>query len=260
MIEAYEAGRIALKLADDYRMRPWLVALLDPEPIEKGTKNKDKGEISAPPKFDVGDITKMFAPPAASKRTRELRSTSPSKSTPRKIATPRKPRRAAKSTSVDLDNSSVKSTPSAQRKLENGVSSSETGAPSSTAPKSQPEDVVRIEVDETVEKENDTETTHVAIKVQMPTNHPDLPLPETTEEMIAKAKEMVEEAHRLEENRMRSSSKRKADEVELEEDEEAPTPNEPVSKKQKVQLFETIKKERVKTRSMVAITAALGIG
>jgi hypothetical protein len=251
----------ALSLAEEYRMRPWIVALLDPEPIEKGTKDKDKNEIQAPPKFAISDTDKMIPPPkAGSKRTRELRSSSPAKATPaRKIATPRKSRRALKAASADPEAAKA-APPASQKKLENGVPNSEVEpTPSVASTQEQLEEVVRVEVDETVEKDNDIETTHTTVKVEMPAGHPDLPLPENPEEMLAKAKEMVEEANKLEENRSRTSQKRKAEEVEPEEEEEA-GPSEPVSKKQKVLLAETVKKERVKTRAMVAITAALGLG
>jgi len=236
-------------------MRAWIVALLDPEPIEIGTKDKDKSSIATPPKFILQDKDKLFPPPssmASSTRKRELRSASPVKS-PRKMASPRK--RAARGASVaksDVSESDLaKKATKALQSLTNGAS---------VTPSSATEDVVRVEVDETVEKEDDVETTHTTVKVEMPANHPDLPLPESTEELITKAKEMVEEANKLEEKKKRSRpSKRKADAAELADDavEAGASDSQPPKR---LRMVETLKKERIKTRALLGLTATLAIG
>jgi hypothetical protein len=59
-------------------------------------------------------------------------------------------------------------------------------------------DRVRVEVDSAVDVNGDIEVTTTSVKVEMPAGSPEMPLPESTEEMIAKAKEMVEEARKLE--------------------------------------------------------------
>jgi hypothetical protein len=78
-------------------MRHWVMALLDNEPIEKGTKDKHNVHIQMPPKFDFDRAPNVKLPPLTavrSTRARSTRSVSPSKlATPsRKIATPRKSR------------------------------------------------------------------------------------------------------------------------------------------------------------------------
>jgi hypothetical protein len=233
-------------------MRPWIVALLDPEPIEIGTKDKHKSSIATPPKFILQDKEKLFAPPPSMSSSTRKRSVSPMKS-PRKMASPRK--RAARGASVAKSDASegdlAKKASKALQSLTNGASAT---------PSSATEDVVRVEVDETVEKHNDMETIHTTVKVEMPADHPDLPLPENTEDMIAKAKEMVEEANKLEEKKKRGRpSKRKADEAELVDDTgEAGASNSQSAKRQR--MVETLKKERVKTRALLGLTATLAIG
>ena len=242
----------ALELADEYRMRPWIVALLDPAPIEIGTKDKHKSSIATPPKFVLQDKDKLFLPPPSMSASARKRSASPTKS-PRKMASPRK--RAARGASVTKSDASesdlAKKASKALQSLTNGASAT---------PSSATEDVVRVEVDETVEKENDIETTHTMVKVEIPANHPDLPLPESTEEMIAKAKEMVEEASKLEEKKKRGRpSKRKADEAELADDTGAAGASDSKSAKRQ-RMVETLKKERVKTRALLGLAATLAIG
>lgn len=94
----------------------------------------------------------------------------------------------------------------------------------------------------------------------MPANLPELPLPEDTEAMIAKAKEMVEAAVKGQAEANANTSKklkRKVEEVDAEsEDEEAAVV---VSKRAKVEVVE-LKKERVKTRTLLGISATLVIG
>jgi hypothetical protein len=233
-------------------MRPWIVALLDPEPIEIGTKDKHKSSIATPPKFILQDKDKLFAPPPSMSASARKRSASPMKS-PRKMASPRK--RAARGASVAKSDASesdlAKKASKALQSLTNGAS---------VTPSSATEDVVRVEVDETIEKENDVETTHTTVKVEIPANHPELPLPESTEEMITKAKEMVEEANKLEEKKKRGRpSKRKADEAELADNaREAGASDSQSTKRQR--MVETLKKERVKTRALLGLTATLAIG
>ncbi|KAF2396702.1 hypothetical protein EJ06DRAFT_230819 [Trichodelitschia bisporula] len=224
----------ALTLADEYRMRPWIVALLDSSPIEKGAKDKSATQISTPPKFVVPDKDKLFTGPRldASTMRRRLRSASPSKApslaaTPtqaaRKIASPRKRGRPKKAPVSDTDEN-------ASSQLNGGDEVGVVVRPESSKPNPAEDDVVRVQVDETVQATGDVETTTTSVRVEMPASHPDLPLPETTEEMIARAREMVEEALVRPEKRARGG------------------------------LVEQLRTERVKTRALIGLTATLGLG
>lgn len=227
--------------------------MLDPEPIEIGAKDS-RAAIATPPKFMVSDKDKLFPPPAMAKspRKREQRSTSPAKS-PRKTASPRK--RAPRATSVTKSEASETSEPT--KKASKALQNLTNGA--SATPSTVADDVVRVEVDETVEKDNEIETTHTTVKVEMPASHPDLPIPENTEDLIAKAKEMVEEATKLEEKKKRSRTvKRKAGEAELESAESGEGSS--AQRAKKARMAETLRKERVRSRALIALTASVAIG
>ncbi|KAJ9669470.1 hypothetical protein H2201_000337 [Coniosporium apollinis] len=244
----------ALKLAEEYHMLPWIVALLDPEPIEKGTKDKDRVEISTPPRFVVPDKSGLMS--ASSVRLRSLRSASPSKNaTPsRRIATPRK----ARTTRNSVKNQDATAAGTAlQNAFTNGVEASKAD---SVRSESVDGDTVRVEVDETVETTGDTETTTTIVKVDMPAGSPELPLPESTEEMIAKAKAMVEEANRLEENRVNGvkALKRKAADLEDDEDDEVGMAVQPAKRVRTIE--EELKKEKVKNKALIGLSATLAFG
>lgn len=260
----------ALRLSDEYGMRAWIVALLDPENIKKGSKDKDKNnaEIMTPPKFIVPD--KALLPPSSALRTtrsRASRSVSPSKiATPsRKIASPRKSRttrnsartESAKTESAKTESakteSSAKITTALENVLENGTQASE-----SVLSESVDGETVKIEVEETVEQNGEVETTTTTVKVDIPADHPQLPLPENTEDMIAKAKEMVEEANKLEGNLVNGvkASKRKADDLEAD-DEEIDVAEQPAKK---VKVQEELKEKSVMSKALIGLLGIAAIG
>jgi hypothetical protein len=115
--------------------------------------------------------------------------------------------------------------------------------------------MVKVEVDQTVEVEGDTEVTHTNVTVQMPAGSPELPLPEDTEKMLETAKRMVEEAKTLESS-PKISRKRKAADPEPS-DIDAELPAQP-AKKARV-LEEKLKREKVRTRAVLGVTATLAI-
>lgn len=238
-------------------MKAWVVALVDPAPIEKGTKDKGSHEISTPPKFIVPDKNTLFPPASATTvrtRGRELRSASPSKSTPRKIASPRKPRTTRKSAREARD-----ATPSAlSKELESTPAPSEPTESVNGEGAAAGAEKVRVEVDETVTKEGEVETTTTAVKIDVPADHPDLPLPESPEEMIANARKMVEEANKAEGSR--NVQKRKAEDLSPEDmDADETTMEVQPVKKTKV-LEEELRKERVRSKAFMGLSATLAIG
>jgi len=119
---------------------------------------------------------------------------------------------------------------------------------------------VKVDVQSTTDAADEVEATQTTVSVEMPALLPDLPPAEDTEQMIARAKEMVEEAAKLEQEKGESSAaskKRKSDEAVDEEGEETDTPAQP-TKKAKV-LEEKLRKERVRNRALVGVTATLAL-
>ncbi|PQE13644.1 hypothetical protein CJF31_00005110 [Rutstroemia sp. NJR-2017a BVV2] len=221
----------ALELAEEYRILPWIKALLDNTPIDVNpTKDATPKSIVPPPKYEFADGMSPVSQPElqpvdsfntsipsiqpsetlpapTSARGRPRRSASPSKYTsPRKIARARKP--SAKLSSSD---SAVSM---ASKSLED-----------------------------------------------MPVGLPELPLPEDTEAMIAKAKEMVEAAVKSQAlNGENFSTKRKAEEIEEADEEDEAGDIVEAAPAKKVKVESELKKERVKTRALIGLSATLAIG
>lgn len=217
-----------------------------------------------------------------SKRGRGARAASPSKSTPGRVkASPRKRQtKKEKEASNALANAASASLQSA---LEDAVSVAEaTPVPESVvtdddvevetevvqingtvpdiieapvAPVLAEDSKVRVEVEQEVEINGDTEVTHTNVTVEMPAGLPELPLPEDTEAMLEKAKQMVEEARQLESS-PKFSRKRKVEEVEPT-DVDAELPVQP-AKRAKL-LEEKYKRERVRTRAVFGVAASLAV-
>lgn len=116
-----------------------------------------------------------------------------------------------------------------------------------------------VEVVSNVEKQGDTETTTTNVKIAMPQDSAAMSLPESPTEMIEKAKQMVEEARKIDGESSLSGSKRKADE--LDQDSEEDEDNEQPSSKRAKVLKQDLKVEKVRSRAMlgVAVTMALGL-
>jgi len=116
-------------------------------------------------------------------------------------------------------------------------------------------ETVKVEVEQSVEVHGTTETTQTNVTVEIPAGSPELPLPEDTQKMLETARQMVEEAKALE-GSPKTSRKRKAEEPEPS-DIDAELPAQP-TKKAKV-LEEKLKREKVRTRALVGVTATLAI-
>jgi hypothetical protein len=120
------------------------------------------------------------------------------------------------------------------------------------------EKVVKVEVDSVVDTVGDVKTTRTNVIVEMPAGSAELPLPEDTTEMIEKAKEMVAEARKLEaESSKTPARKRKSDELDSD-DIDSDLPAQP-TKRARV-LEEKLKRQKVRTRAFIGISATLAIG
>ncbi|KAI9772525.1 MAG: hypothetical protein M1840_000730 [Geoglossum simile] len=240
----------ALELAEEYGVSTWIRALLDGKEIGKGSS--EKKSISPSPH--------SLAVPASASRARARRSVSPSKmATPhRKLASPRKRTSKATNAANAANAANEADALAASATLQEALSkaASATFPPACKGEDGQPSDSekAKVEVDSTVEVNGNVETKHTTVKVELPADSPDFPLPESTQEMIAKAKEMVDEAIKLEVDLpAKTSSKRKVEEDE-EEDE-----GKPKSKKTKG-LEDALKREKVKTKALIGLSATLAIG
>ncbi|KAM0325801.1 hypothetical protein ACHAQA_007103 [Verticillium albo-atrum] len=276
----------ALALAEEYGVLPWIQALLDPATIAM-THQPDSPpkKIAPPPKFEMKKAAQpQLAPPTPPRSMRLRRSASPTKSAapaPRPVKTPRK--RKAKSESVDLT-----AVPVAIKAEINGVIEEDKAAESAaeTTTKTvefepavvfQPQDEdqkVKVVVEQDVKIDEDgNETKHTTVALELPLSSTEPPSAEETARMIAEAKQMVEAATAVkadadgdvdvegeETSQVElAKSKRKAEDITAPEDgEEGPESSERSSKRTKPNV--QLKKERVRNRALLGISATLAVG
>ncbi|KAF7596336.1 hypothetical protein BBP40_002080 [Aspergillus hancockii] len=292
---------LALELAKEYQMYDWVRALLDPTDIVQTPSSAKKHmHITPPPRFDLPPIeapTQLSAPT----RLRRGRSASPSKkpASPRKSRQTRATKEAKDA--QEIKEESIVATSEANANLQSALdATAESGSvngtiqpsvegdekkvvhsPKKSAPTPKPtktpksgrgkeprkepkEENVKVDVETNTDKANDVQTTKTTVSVEMPISLPDAPSAEDTEKMITKAKEMVEEAVKLQsaEQEVTASSSKAAKKRNIEEalsddeeDEEAKTLR---TKRAKV-LEEKLKRERVRNRALVGVTAAFAL-
>ncbi|KAL4931587.1 KilA-N domain-containing protein [Aspergillus undulatus] len=273
---------LALELAKEYKMYDWVRALLDPAEIIQSPSSAKK-QITPPPKFDLSSIQAPEAL-APSSRSRSRRSASPSK----KIATPRKTRQTkaqkeAAAAATSEANATLQSAlddtvsnadgevngdvlPSVEEIREEVTEEVEVspvkGKKAASRTKTQvaadedADDKVKIDIKSDASEGTGVQKAQTTISVEMPISLPQPPSAEETQEMIAKAKEMVKEAVKVQEPAESSAAakKRGAEEAELSDEEDEET-KELRTKRAKV-LEEKLKRERVRNRALVGVTAA----
>jgi hypothetical protein len=271
----------ALKLAEEYNVVPWIQALLDPAPIAVSSNlDSPPKKILAPPKFELAKSALQMAPPTPTSLPRSMRtrrSASPTKlPAPRPVKTPRK--RKAKSESVDLG---IPSTAAVAAKVEingtideNEVSEavtettvklveSEPAAPALEAVEEE-EQKVKISVEQDTKMDDEGhEVKHTAISLELPLSSSQPPSAEETARMLAEAKAMVEAANGgapvEEEPEASTKPKRKADDITAADEEDKDDESDERSSKRtrpNVQL----KKERVRNRALLGLSATVALG
>jgi hypothetical protein len=244
----------ALELAEQYKMGFWVRALLDPAPLARA-KEGTKKPISSPPPFTLPPEENLLSPPSLAPNTGRgrgrRRSTSPSRAaqSTRKIASPRKRTTKTSSHAANLVNANAMTTnvlPSVEDLIDDQV-----------AP--HPERV-HVEVDAAVDTNGTVETEYTKVKVDMLSEVADVaagsPDPADTERMIATARRMVEGARTIDGIVSGRKTKRKADDLDVDDDEDI---MEPPYKETKV-LEQQLKTERVKTKALLGLSATLAVG
>lgn len=270
----------ALALAEEYKVTPWIQALLDSTDIAvTNAPDSPPKRIMAPPKFEGVSLSQpILAPPTPSsipRSTRVRRSASPSKK--RAIASPRK--RSTKA-SVRAETQSVQE----EAEAINGIRTDDDASTAATEETSiktfekepavifapvEEQPKVQIKFGQDVAFENGVEVKHTAVEVELP--FAEQPSPKEAQRLIEEARAMAEAAREADEaSGLSNSSKRKVDEITTgddedsegkEDDKEGSEGQGPRSKKAKTEKTEVqLRKERVRNRALVGLSATLAVG
>ena len=232
---------------------PWVQALLDHAAIQQNHDDPVKAPISPPPhfKFTANDRTHLPPPNGTPARA----STPKARGRPRG-GSPAKNASPAKSHKKRVTKKEKEADAATARQASEALQSALDDTVSTAAPESSVDgDKARVEVESVVEVKGDKETTMTNVRVEMSSK--ELQLSENPEEMIAKAKEMVEEVKKIEGESSSGPSKRKAEELD-ESDDAADNELQPAKRARLLQ--QALKKEKVRNRAMIGVAATLAIG
>jgi len=267
-------------------MRLWIEALLDNESVIPSDHRKRN--ITPPPPYfkpaesDAGSVASSTAP---APRRRSTRSASPSK---RLGSTPRKTRaKAAKDSPLKKEVPPIAEAMEEETKVvtlttteKTTLTSTETapvltngnGIETSLTTPVKGEPTIKLQVDRESEEKGDVKVARNSVKLQLasgelelPAGEITIPLAETAQEMIAKAREVVAEAQRLDGGSdaapvSGSGRKRKAEDIEHAEEAGADRESDHRHVKRSKVLEEELKREKVKNKALIGLTAALAIG
>lgn len=262
---------LALELANDYGMVPWIAALLD----EAEVKNPDdaKKNIAPPPKYKLSASEKSNVLPWDRARAStpgrgrgRPRATTPSKSaTPAtKAGSPRKQR-----TTKAMKEANAAATKEANASLQATLEKEAEAADLESVDQSlDGENAVNgekatVQIDTTTELNGDTEVTTTNLKFELPGGTAEMPTPEKPEEMMKVAQAMVDEA-KVEEaassstNGRKLKGKRKAEEMAQSSGDGAEDEQQPAKKARL--LEQKLKTAKVRNRALVGFAATLAIG
>lgn len=288
----------ALILAEEYKILPWIRALLDPADIQP-SPSADGGppkKITAPPKFFGGQPSLAPPSPVSTRASRSRRSASPSKSASsrRAIASPRKRRVASSQSSIATDIPPASTGDSSSPTLVNGEAPSLSQASASSVSKvakveqtsetevriesiekepavvlepveEEPKIKVNVDQDVKVDKEGD-EVKHTKVELEVPL-FGEMPSPEDATKMMADARAMVEAAVKADGEAAAaavsssSKSKRKAEDISQGDDgeeEEEDASESPRAKKVKTEAER--RKDKIRKRAYFGLTATVAVG
>ena len=234
-------------------MGPWIRALVDEAPIEQNSDNPHMKSISPPPKFVFSANEKPHLPPPTARGATPRARGRPRATSPIKSSTPGPTPRKARASKASKESNAANA-----REASASLQSTLNDAASIADSESVDGEKVRVDVESVTKVNGDTESTTTKVKIEMPGGSADLPLPENPEEMIQKAKEMVEEAKRLDGESSSRVSKRKAEE--LDEDEDAAGTNDLQPAKRARLLEQQLKKEKIRERALIGVVATMMIG
>lgn len=269
----------AIALAEEYSIGIWIRALLDNTPISTASAGGAVGVISAPPKYELPKT--VLVPPTPSRSSRARRSASPTKSTKRPTASPRKRVVKAKVETVEVIaekaehvNGEVKAV-----KPEDIVLTTTEFEPQITLEPREEDPKIKVSVEEEVKKSRlGVETKHTVTEVELPL--PTAGEPPSAEEiakMIESAKEMVQEQQKKPEETAEEApadakassekkSKRKVadisvgDKDEEEKNSEVATKDEEQPRAKKIKTEVELRRTRVKNRALLGIGATMAFG
>lgn len=274
----------ALELAEEYRISPWIHALLDPADIPvTNSENAPPKNISAPPKFNLPKSPLQLAPPVATaKSTRSRRSVSPTKSSKRGTASPRKRiSKAAKAAAEAAEAAAAAeklALATGDDKEDTVLKTSEFDPQIVLEAKEESSKVkVNAEEDASVQSK-DAKAKPTTTEVEIPLTSGQPPSAEEVAKMLEAAKEMVnkekettaEKADKADKAEKKpkgdtgsaKKSKRKATDISIgEKDGDKKTEvTEEEPRKKKVKTEAELRKDKVKNRALLGIGATVAVG
>ncbi len=280
----------ALALAEEYKIAPWIRALLDPADISHnaGADSGPPKKISAPPKFFANQPSLVPPTPSSTRASRSRRSASPSKPavSKRAIATPRKRRAASSQSSIATDNLPPSTSDSVSPTLVNGETPFQSQASAVTTMKAkivesaeadvkiasiekdastlepvvEEEPKIKVHLDQDVKVDADgEEVKHTTVEVEVPI-FGEMPSADDAAKLVAEAKAMVEAAVGSDKEAAGAlwglKGKRKTDELEAEEEGAEGA----ASSAKKVKTEAELRKEKIRKRAYFGLTATVAVG